>query len=119
MEKSDFSESLFLELTSILLFGQLRIYYATLGKSYSAAVTFDTVGEEFYREAINLMLTGIDPALAAAADKDLNGASMFDTSLMKFRNEAQRYWPKGQRLLAAIQWPPISGGFQRELTRVR
>jgi hypothetical protein len=24
---------------------------------------------------------------------------------MKFRNEAQRYWPKGQRMLAAIQWP--------------
>ena len=24
---------------------------------------------------------------------------------MKFRNEAQRYWPRGQRLLAAIQWP--------------
>ena len=24
---------------------------------------------------------------------------------MKFRNEAQRYWPRGQRLLAAVQWP--------------
>ena len=30
---------------------------------------------------------------------------------MKFRNEAQRYWPRGQRLLAAIQWPAI----QRQL----
>jgi hypothetical protein len=115
VEKSDFSETLFLELTSILLLGQLRIYYATVGKSYSTAVKFDTVGEEFYREAINLMLTGIDPALVATAEKDLNDASMFDTWPIKFRNEAQRYWPKGQRLLAAIQWPPISGGFQREL----
>lgn len=115
VEKSDFSETLFLELTSILLLGQLRIYYATVGKSYSATVKFDTVGEEFYREAISLMLTGIDPALEAAAEKDLKDASMFDTWPMNFRDEAQRYWPKGQRLLAAMQWPAIFGGFQREL----
>jgi len=30
---------------------------------------------------------------------------MFEGWPMKFRNEAQRYWPRGQRLLAAIQWP--------------
>ena len=34
---------------------------------------------------------------------------------MKFRNEAQRYWPKGQRLLAAIQWPPTFGELQRQI----
>ena len=115
VEKSDFSETLFLELTSILLLGQLKIHYATVGRSYSAAIKFDTVGEEFYRDAINLMLTGIDPALVATAEEDLNHAPMFDTWPIKFRCEAQRYWPKGQRLLAAIQWPPILGGFQREL----
>ena len=34
---------------------------------------------------------------------------------MKFRTEAERYRPKGQHLFAAIQWPAIFGGFQREL----
>ena len=60
VEKSDFSETLFLELTSILLFGQLRIYFATVGTAYSATVKFDTVGEEYYREAIDLILKSVD-----------------------------------------------------------
>jgi len=112
LEKSDFSDTLFLELTSILLLGQLRISFAAVDTSYSVTIKFDTVGEEFYREAIDLMLAGIDPALSAVAEKDRNEASMFEAWPMKFRNEAQRYWPRGQRLLAAIQWPAIFGGFQ-------
>jgi hypothetical protein len=115
IEKSDFGDTLFLELTSILLFGQLKIYFAAVGISYPATIRFDTVGEELYRDAIDLMLAGIDPALAAAAHKDRNGASLFEAWPMKFGNEAERYWPKGQRLLGAIQWPAIFGGFQREL----
>jgi hypothetical protein len=115
VEKSDFSDTLFLELTSILLLGQLRIYFATVGTSYSVTIKFDTVGVEFYREAIGLMLAGMDPALAAVAEKDRNEGSMFEALPMKFRNEAQRYWPRGQRLLAVIHWPAILDGFQREL----
>ena len=34
---------------------------------------------------------------------------------MKFRTEAERYRPKGKRLSAAMRWPAIFGGFQREL----
>ena len=34
---------------------------------------------------------------------------------MKVRNEAQRYWPKGQRFLAAIQWRAVYGRSQEEL----
>jgi hypothetical protein len=115
VEKSDFSETLFLELTSMLLFGRLKIYFATVGTSYSATVKFDTVGENLYREAIDLMLAGIDPVLANAAEKDRKEASLFEAWPMKFQYEAERYWPKGQRLLTAIQWPAIFGGFQREL----
>src|SRR5262249_38387794 len=29
-------------------------------------------------------------------------------------NEAQRYWPGGQRFLAAEQWPAIFGGLQQQ-----
>ena len=115
VEKSDYSETLFLELTSILLFGQLKIYFAAVGTSYSATIKFDTVGEEHYRAAIDLMLQCIDPALATAAEKDRKEASTFEAWPMKLRTEAERYRPKGQRLSAAIQWPAIFGGFQREL----
>src|SRR5258705_12760224 len=64
VQRSDFSDTLFLELTSILLLGQLRIYFATAGTSYSITIKFGTVGVELYRKAIDLMLAGIDPALA-------------------------------------------------------
>ena len=107
LEKSAFSDTLFLELTSILLFGQLRIYFAAVDTSNSVMIKFETVGEEFYREAIDLVLAGTDPALTAVAEKDRNEASMFEAWPMKFRSEAQRYWPSGQRLLSAIQWPAV------------
>jgi len=114
-EKSNFSDTLFLELTSALLFGQLKIYFAAVGTSYSATIKFDTVGEELYREAIDLLLAGIDPTLATAAEKDRNEALLFVTWPLKLRDEAKRYSPKGQRLLSALQWPAISDAFRREL----
>jgi hypothetical protein len=103
--KSDFSNTLFFELTSILLLGQLIISFSEVGKAHSATINFERVEDEFYHEAIDLMLAGIDPARIAVAEKDRNETSMFETWPMKFRNEAQRYWPRGQRLLAAIQLP--------------
>ena len=115
VEKSDFSETLFLELTSILLSGQLKIHFATGGASDFATINFDTVEEDLYREAIDLMLAGIDPVLANAAEKDRKEASIIEAWPMNLRFEAKRYWPKGQRLLTAILWPAIFSGFQREL----
>jgi hypothetical protein len=103
--KSDFSNTLFFELTSILLLGQLIISFSEGGKAHSVTINFERVEDEFYHEAIDLMVAGIDPARAAVAEKDRNETSMFEAWPMKFRNEAQRYWPRGQRLLAAIQWP--------------
>src|SRR6202047_168778 len=103
--KSDFSNTLFFELTSILLLGQLIISFSEVGKAHSVTINFERVEDEFYHQAIDLMLAGIDPARTAVAEKDRNQTSMFEAWPMKFRNEAQRYWPRGQRLLAAIQWP--------------
>lgn len=116
VEKSNFSDTLFFELTSILLLGQLKIYFAAVGTAYSSIIRFDTVGEELYREAIDLMLNGIDQTPAPAADNDRDAALISEDWPIQFRNEAQRYWPKGQRLLAATQWPAVIGGFQRELS---
>jgi hypothetical protein len=115
VEKSDFGETLFLELASILLYGQLRIFFATVGTAYSATVKFDTVGEEFYREAIDLILKSIDQTPASGVQNDRILASTFETWPIKFRSETERYRPKGQRLLAAIHCPAIFDGFQREL----
>jgi hypothetical protein len=115
VEKSDFSDTLFLELKSILLMGQLRISFAAVDTSHSVTIKFETVGEELYRKAIDLILGGIDPALNTVAEKDRNEASPVETWPMKVRNEAQRYWPSGQRLVAAIHWPAIFDGAQQKL----
>jgi hypothetical protein len=116
VEKSNLNDTLFLELTSVLLSGQFKIYFAMAGTSYSATVKFDTVGEEFYRDAIDLLLGVIGQTPARAAENDHGSASMFETWPMQFRNEAERYRPTGQRLLKATQWSAIIGGFQRELS---
>jgi len=115
VEKSNFSDVLFLELKSVLLLGQLRISFATVDKSHSVTIKFETVEDEAYREAIDLILAGVDPALTGAAEKSRSEASMFEGWPMKIRNEAQRYWPMGQRFLAAIQWPAVLGGSLEEL----
>jgi len=101
LQKSNFGDTLFVELTSILLFGQLRIAFAAAGGSHSIAIKFDTAEDELYREAIDLVLAGIDPALTGVAEKGRVKAQAFGDWPMKVRNEAQRYCPKGQRLLAA------------------
>jgi hypothetical protein len=103
--RSDFSNTLLFELTSILLLGQLIITYAEAGKAHSVTINFERIEDEFYHEAIDLMLAGIDPARTAIAEKEPNETAMFETWPMKFRNEAHRYLPRGQRMLAATQWP--------------
>jgi hypothetical protein len=115
LEKSDFSNTLFLELTSIFLFGQLKICFAAVSTSYSVTIKFETVEDELYREAIDLILAGVDPALTGVARKDRSEASTFEAWPMKIRNEAQRFSPKGQRFLAVIQWSAIFGGDKRRL----
>jgi hypothetical protein len=95
VEKSDFSETLFLELTSVLLSGQLKIHFATGGTSDFATINFDTVGEEFYREAIDLILAGIDPVLANAAEKDRKEASIIEAWPMNCGLRQSVIGPKG------------------------
>jgi hypothetical protein len=114
VEKSNFSDTLYLELKSILLLGQLRICFAAVDKSYAVTISFETVEDHFYREAIDLILAGIDPALTGTVEEGRSEASMFEGWPMKIRNEAQRYWPKGQQFLAAMQWPVVSRGSQEQ-----
>jgi len=115
VDKSSFSDTLFLELKSVLLLGQLRISFATVDKFHSVTIKFETVEDEIYREAIDLILSGIDPALTGAVEEGRSEVSIFEGWPMKIRNEAQRYWPKEQRFLAAVQWRAVSGESQEEL----
>jgi hypothetical protein len=115
VEQCKFNDTLFLELTSIVLWGQLKIDFASTGTSYSAVIRFSTTEERLYREAIDLVLDGIDRTRASQSEKDRGTAEVLKDWPFKFRNEVLQYLPKGQSLLAAAQWPAIRGGFRREL----
>jgi hypothetical protein len=115
VEQCKFNDTLFLELKSIVLWGRLKIDFASTGTSYSAVIRFSTAEERLYREAIDLVLDGIDRTRASQSEKDRGTAEVLKDWPFKFRNEGLQYLPKGQSLLAAAQWPAIRGGFRREL----
>jgi hypothetical protein len=114
IENSDFNNTLFLELTSILLLGELRITFAAVDTAYSVTLKFETVGEELYREAVDLILAGIDPSLGMPGDGDLSDLSLLESWPMRIRNAAQRFLPKGKRYLAALHWPAVPASGDRE-----
>jgi hypothetical protein len=115
VEQSKFSDTLFLELTSIALWGRLKIDFASTGTSYTAVIRFSTAEERLYREAIELVLDGVDRTRASQGETDRAAAEIVQEWPLKFRNEVLDYLPRRQRLLAATQWPAILDGFRREL----
>jgi hypothetical protein len=115
VQKSTFSDTLLLELASVLLASSFRIHFGRVGTSYNANVSFHTVEKALYCEAVDLILEGIHPESSSAAENDHDEAVLFASWPIRFRAEAERCRPKDQRLLAAIVWPALFSGFQREL----
>ena len=105
VEESRFADTLFLELTSILLSGELKIYFGAVGTYYVSTLPFNTVGEEVYREAIGLILDGIDQTKSTSYD---HNTSLLRSWPLKFRLEAERYCPKGQPLITASRWTSLN-----------
>ena len=111
VEECKFEDTLFLELTSLFLWGELKIHFASVGTSYCAAMRFNTVTEGLYREAIDLLLERIDQAPAQGVPKD--DEDIFEKWPIEFRRAALRYRPKSQRILAAMRWPSVVDGLRR------
>jgi hypothetical protein len=115
VEKSTFDETLGLELTSILLSGELKIFFASVGRPYLATIPFNTVREELYLEAINLILNGIDHSPSFQPLIDDRPEPILEAWPMKFRVDAERYQPASQSLITATRWDAVTGGFERNL----
>ena len=64
-----FDETLLVEFTEILLFGELKIHFALDGKPHSGAAHFNTVTDGYYREATQLMLDRIEDHSRTAKGK--------------------------------------------------
>ncbi len=116
-------------------FTHQRMHHSLAGTELNIAQSTDTwelLGNTFHRKTAasipvnanpkavlvaggrHRLLAGIDPALTGVAGKDRSEASMFQAWPMKIRNEAHRFSPRGQRFLAAVQWPAIFGGADRQ-----
>ena len=116
MEAADFSDTLFIELTVILLYGQLKIDFLKEGTPASVTVYFNTVKEKYYQEALELLLAGIatEPKGSSQAVAQANVQAVRDWPL-KFRNVALRYCPVGRRLISGLYWDTLYGSRNREL----
>ena len=112
IQASRFMDTLFLELTSILLSGELRIYFAAVGTHYVATIPFNTVREELYQDAIRLIFDGINPAESTGIEPN---DSILKSWPLKFRLAAERYRPKDQPLVTATRWIGVGDGFERPL----
>lgn len=113
---ASFEDTLLLELTEILLFGQMKIDIASNGKSSSSALQFDVVEEEMYREAAHLILDAVEGSTPLTNDESFRSAVQYVSDWpLNFRHGVLKFMPKGRRLLFATHWPALIGGFRREL----
>jgi hypothetical protein len=117
--RSDFAQTLLVELTDILLHGALRIAFVANGGAQSVTIEFNTVMQRYYDEAVQLVLDGMDGIEASATVDQAEWEPLLGPLPLKFRNAFLKFTPRGERLLALLQWPAVFGTrrrwFQHEL----
>lgn len=116
MQQSTFDETLSLELSSVLLSGELKIFFVSVGRRCVATIPFNSVRDDLYREAINLILDGIDASASLGTLADDRPQPLLDAWPMKSRLEAEQYRPASQSLVTATQWNAVTSGFERNLS---
>jgi hypothetical protein len=115
VDTASYEETLLLELTLILLYGQLKIDFVGDGQVRSTALHFNTVMKDNYCDVLQNILDKIDNNLECKAASDWQGSKVFCEWPIKFRNVSHIYAPRGSRLLDGVQWGEIYGGFHRQL----
>jgi len=115
VDESSFDSILLVELTIILLYGQLKIDFVLDGKPRTTALQFNAVMQHFYSEAIQSILDAIDGKEDASTNRDGSRSSIFVGWPLKFRNFSIIYMPEKSQLLDGVYWNEIRGGFSREL----
>jgi hypothetical protein len=115
VNESSFDSILLVELTIILLYGQLKMDFVLNGEARTTALQFNAVMQHFYSEAIQSILDAIDGKEDASTNRDGSRSSIFVGWPLKFRNFSIIYMPEKSRLLDGVYWNEIRGGFGREL----
>jgi hypothetical protein len=109
LTRCEFANTLLVEITSILLYGRMRIDFVKNGRVDSVAIHFNTVMEGLYHEASEMVLNGMDgifdnePRQRGESDQALNLLPL------KFCNAMSEFVPMGQRVLSLVHWPAVLG----------
>jgi hypothetical protein len=115
VDTASYETTLLLELTLILLYGQLKMDFVYDGQVRSTALHFNTVMKDDYWKALQNILDKIDNNLEGKAESNWHGSKVLREWPLKFRNVSNIYAPRGSRLLNGVQWGEIYGGFHRQL----
>lgn len=107
--RCDFANTLLVEMTSILLYGLLRIDFATGGPVQTSTIHFNTVTRGLFQEAAELLLNGMDGVTEITPVESKEMHPVVEALPLKFCNAVLEFTPMGQRPLAAVHWPTILG----------
>jgi hypothetical protein len=115
VDTAAYETTLLLELTIILLYGQLKIDFVCDDQVRSTALQFNTVMKDTYCEVLQNILDEIDHNVESKADSNWGTSEILRQWPIKFRNVSIIYAPRSSRLLDGVQWNDIYGGFHRQL----
>jgi hypothetical protein len=110
-----YNSTLLVEMTLILLYGQLKMDFVQNDEAKSATLHFNAVLQHIYSEAVQYILDAIDGKENVAMTKDRVRTAIFADWPLKFRNFAIIYMPKKSQLLDGVCWREMRAGFGREL----
>jgi hypothetical protein len=110
-----YADTLLVELTDILLYGQLKIFYAGQDPCNSSVCFFNTVSEDMYTNAIYRVLNLMEEVAEPPGGKDRAVLTYLENWPLKFRNCGWDFLPPDGCLLDGINWPTILGRLRYEL----
>ena len=114
--ESTYDSILLVELTIILLSGQLKIDFVFKDEVRSTALQFNTVMKRDYLRAIQDVLTAIDGDKGEEEKGDLRNTPILRDWPLKFRNMSILYAPGNSSLVDGVQWTEVYGLFHRQLS---
>jgi hypothetical protein len=116
IDEATYNETLIVELTLILLYGQLKFDFMQNEEVQSTAIIFNTVMCDLYLEAIQDVLDAMDGIEDALARQRRKADPEVRDWPLKFQNVSITYTPRGSKLVDGVYWNAIYGGFGRELS---
>lgn len=118
--QSDYANTLLVEMTTILLYGCLKIDFAAGdGKAQSVRIYFNTVMDHLLQHAAQLLLDKMDGVSEPPPPTTHKMPDLLEPLPMKFQSAILRATPEGERLQELVHCSVVLGRkrlwFQREL----